>query len=98
MWHKSCGLLAADCERRKRRFYPQLVYRLHQHADVVAKHLTKSLFDLPRVALAPQRTPEQPYNHRVGGFDVRALVVVLQKVIALVHEVAVHLGWTSLYR
>jgi hypothetical protein len=34
--------------------YAQLVYRLHQHADVVAEHLAKRLVYLPNVTLGPK--------------------------------------------
>jgi len=58
----------------------------------VAQHLAQHLVVLRGRALGPQRIPELALDHAERRFDVAALVVVVQELIALEHVVVVHLA------
>ena len=55
----------------------------------MAEHLAKRLVNLPHMALTPKAIPALSLHHRVGGFEARPLVVVLQELLAVAHEVVV---------
>ena len=70
---------------------PLVVDGLRQTTDVVAKHLAQHLVDLAGVELAPQRVAKIALYHRERRLGVRAHVIVLHEVQAVVHEAVVHL-------
>ena len=52
---------------------------LNHHAEVVAKHLTQCFIDLRGQGLTSEPLTKLRLDHVERGFDVAALVVVLQK-------------------
>ena len=65
---------------------------VNEYYEIMTEHFTKRFIDHRGIGLAPQRVTEFPLHHGERGFDVRPLVVVLQKLIPLVHEEVVHLA------
>src|SRR6266568_6281706 len=59
-------------------------------ADVVCQHLAQRLVHLASVAFGQQGVTELGLDHREGGLDVGALVVVRPEGVALVGEQVVH--------
>ena len=58
------------------RLYLQHVYHLQHHTQSMAEHLAQSFVDLSNIVLTPQRIAKLALYRRIGGFDVRALVVL----------------------
>src|ERR1035438_3319660 len=57
----------------------------------MAQHLAKRFVDHRRVSLAAKRVSKLALHHAERGFDVGALVVVLQELVLAEHEVMEHL-------
>src|SRR5437667_10362116 len=64
---------------------------MNEHHKIMTEHLTKRFVDHRGIRLAPERIAKLPLEHGKGAFDVRPLVVMLQKLISLEHEIVVHL-------
>ncbi len=58
----------------------------------MAQHLAQHFVVLRCRPLGAERVPELALDHREGRFDVAALVVVVQELIALEHVIVVHLA------
>jgi plasmid stabilization system protein ParE len=56
----------------------------------VAEHLAKCFVDHRNVSLAANRISELAFHHGERKFNVAALVVVLQELFSVVHEVVEH--------
>lgn len=64
---------------------------MNEHDEVMTENLTKRLVDHRGIRLAAKAITKFPLNHAESGFDIRPLVIVLQKLRALELEVVVHL-------
>jgi hypothetical protein len=63
---------------------------VNEHHKVMTKNLTMGFVDHRNIGLAPNRVSELALHHRKRGFNVAALVVVLQEFFAVVYEVVEH--------
>ncbi len=73
------------------RFNPEFVDRLHQHAEVVAKNLTKHFVYHGCCALGTDATSELRLNHVERRFDVAPPMIVPKEVVLPVQVVVEHL-------
>jgi hypothetical protein len=64
---------------------------MNKRDKVMTQNLTQSLVNHRHVGLAAETVPKLPLHHAEGRFDVRALVVVLQKLGLSKLKVVVHL-------
>jgi len=58
----------------------------------MTEHLAQRLVDHRHVGLTPKAISKLPLHHTESGLHIATLVVVLQELIALEHEVVVHLA------
>src|ERR1700677_154035 len=65
---------------------------MNQHDKVMTQNLTQSLVNHRHIGLAAEAVTKLPLHHAKGRFDVRALVVVLQKLGFSELKVVVHLA------
>ena len=65
---------------------------MNKNHEIMAQNFTKSFINHHDISLAPQTVSEFPLHHAKGGFDVRPLVVMLQKLVAPELKVMEHFG------
>ena len=76
--------------RPEHRINSQFVHFVNQDNEIVAEYLAQSLVDHRNVRLAAKAIAEFPLHHAKCGFDIRTLVIVLQKVRPPERKVVVH--------
>src|SRR5438309_7651616 len=63
----------------------------------MAQHLTKRFVNHRNIRPAAKRVAKLTFHHAERRFDVAALVIVLQKFLALEHEIVKHLAECATY-
>src|SRR5262245_35044925 len=76
----------------KIRFNTKFVNRLHEDTEVMTNNLAQHLVHLRCRFLRPQRPSKLRFHHRKSALDIRPLVVVLQKFVAVELEAMPHLS------
>jgi hypothetical protein len=75
------------------RLNPEFVHFVDEHYKVMTENFTKRFVEQSGIGLAPERVAKLAlqFQHAERGFDIGTVVVVLQILFPLEHEVVVHL-------
>jgi len=88
--YRTQQLYARGRSAPKYRVNSQFVHFVDQHHEIVTEHFAQRLVNHRNVRLAPQPVSEFPFDHAERGFNIAALMVVLQELCALELEVVIH--------
>jgi hypothetical protein len=70
----------------------KFVHFVDEHDQIMTEHFAQSFVHHRNIGLAAERVAKLPFHHRERGFNIAALVVSLQELLATEHEVVVHVA------